>query len=201
MYVLRDWKEYLGESFLIIFSVLLALFLTEFINNLHEKSDTKEMLGNIKAELTKNKEAETAQYAYEKQVLARIDSALANKALQAKIVADDQFNDKLLFPEGVVNRDLSSTAWDIARQHNLAAKLNFKLVSQLTDLYADQSRILKLEDEVAGVIFSRESRNPANAHLTLVLLRDNYRGWAFDRAPCLLKRYNDAIKAIDENGE
>ncbi len=31
VYVLRDWKEYLGESFLIMFSVLLALFLTEYI--------------------------------------------------------------------------------------------------------------------------------------------------------------------------
>jgi hypothetical protein len=28
VYVLRDWKEYLGESALIIFSVLLALILT-----------------------------------------------------------------------------------------------------------------------------------------------------------------------------
>ena len=29
----RDWKEYIGESLLIIFSVVLALILTEFVNN------------------------------------------------------------------------------------------------------------------------------------------------------------------------
>ncbi len=48
VYVLRDWKEYLGESFLIIFSVLLALFLTEYITKQHEKNETHELLKNIK---------------------------------------------------------------------------------------------------------------------------------------------------------
>ena len=31
----RNWKEYLGESLLIIFSVLLALFTTEYISKQH----------------------------------------------------------------------------------------------------------------------------------------------------------------------
>src|ERR1700749_3869641 len=79
VYVLRDWKEYLGESALIIFSVLLALFLTEYFSNLHEKNQTKELLNNIKEELVKNKKAEQEQYTYEKQVLKNIDSALTHK--------------------------------------------------------------------------------------------------------------------------
>ena len=58
VYVLRDIKEYLGESVLIIFSVLLALVLTEYFNGLHEKNETKELLKNIKEELVKNKKAE-----------------------------------------------------------------------------------------------------------------------------------------------
>ena len=37
--VVRNWKEYLGECALIVFSVLLALVLTEYFNGLHEKSD------------------------------------------------------------------------------------------------------------------------------------------------------------------
>jgi hypothetical protein len=44
VYVLRDWKEYLGESALIIFSVLLALVLTEYFNNLHDKKETRKYL-------------------------------------------------------------------------------------------------------------------------------------------------------------
>ncbi len=48
VYVLRDWKEYAGESLLIIFSVLLALVLTEFINNIHDKNETRDLLNNIR---------------------------------------------------------------------------------------------------------------------------------------------------------
>src|ERR1700759_3372942 len=85
VYILRDWKEYLGESFLIIFSVLLALVLTEYINNQREKKETRELLNNIKEELIKNKQAELDQYNYQKMVLKNIDSALKSKSFQEKI--------------------------------------------------------------------------------------------------------------------
>jgi hypothetical protein len=68
VYVLRNWKEYLGESTLIVFSVLLTLFLTEYISSLHDKKETKEILKNIKEELIKNKRAEEEQYAYQKNI-------------------------------------------------------------------------------------------------------------------------------------
>lgn len=97
-----------------------------------------------------------------------------------------------------MNRDLSTVAWDIAKGQNLAGRVNFKLTSQLTDLYGSQARILKLEDEIAGVFLNRESRNPANVHLTLILLRDNYKGWAYDRGLALIKLYGTAIAAIDK---
>src|SRR5437588_946719 len=76
VYVLRDWKEYLGESFLIIFSVLLALVLTEYINNQREKNETRELLNNIKGELIRNRQFEVDIYSYQKMVLKNIDSAL-----------------------------------------------------------------------------------------------------------------------------
>ena len=47
VYAKRDLKEYFGESILIVFSVLLALFLTEGISKLHEKQKTKLLLKSI----------------------------------------------------------------------------------------------------------------------------------------------------------
>jgi hypothetical protein len=199
VFTIRDWKEYVGESLLIIFSVLLALMLTEWFNKLHEQSETHKMLANIRAELVKNKMSETNQYHYEKMVLAKIDSALHNKEALARIVTDNEFHFELIFPDGVMHGgDLSTVAWEIAREHNISSRIGFPLMSRLTDLYEDQARILKLEDKVGSVILDRESRNPANTAVTLTLIRDNYRGWAFDRAPGLLVQYDEAIKAIDE---
>ena len=49
--VVRNWKDYFGESLLIVFSVILALGLTEVINNINEKRRTKEILHQLKEEL------------------------------------------------------------------------------------------------------------------------------------------------------
>ncbi len=198
VYVLRDFKEYLGESALIIFSVLLALILTEYITNLHEKKATGELLNNIKQELINNKTAEQEQYAYQKQVLKNIDSALNSKAFQQKIISNDEFNLRYIAPEGVVNRDLNTVAWDIAKSNNISSKASFELISKLTDIYNNQARIDKVEEKVADVLLSRESRKPENIHATLILMRDNYKGWAFDRAQSLIAKYDAAIKMMDE---
>ena len=198
VYILRDWKEYLGESFLIIFSVLLALVLTEYINNQREKKETRELLNNIKEELIKNKQAEVDQYNYQKMVLRNIDSALKSKSFQQKILSNDEFHLDYIAPEGVVNRDLNTVAWDIAKSHNITTKASFALIAKLTDIYNNQARIDKVEEKVANVILSWESRRPENIHETLMLMRDNYKGWAFDRAPAQIARYDSAIKMLDE---
>ncbi|HTE01381.1 MAG TPA: hypothetical protein VK668_18975 [Mucilaginibacter sp.] len=200
VYVLRDWKEYLGESVLIMFSVLLALFLTEYISNLRDKKETREIMTNIKEELIKNKKAEEEQYAYQKMVLKNIDSALKSKEFQQKIISNDEFHLKYLAPDGILYRDLSTVAWDVAKGHNITSKINFDLVSKLTSIYADQARIDKLEDKVADVFLKYESRRQENIHASLVLMRDNYKGWAFDRAPGLIFKYGEAIKLMEKEG-
>ena len=200
VYVLRDWKEYLGESFLIMFSVLLALFLTEYITKQHEKSETHELLKNVKEELIKNKKAEQEQYAYQKMVLKNIDFASKSKEFQHKIVNNDEFSLKLLAPDGVSYRDLSTVAWEVAKGHDIISKADFKLISKLTGIYLDQARIDKLEDKVADIFLRYESRRQENIHVSLVLMRDNYKGWAFDRAPGLIAQYDEAIKLMESEG-
>jgi hypothetical protein len=198
IYTIRDWKEYLGESLLIIFSVLLALILTEWLTRLHEQGETHDLLMNIRAELVKNKQSLSAQYEYEKMVIRRIDSFLVHKELQQQIVTNNEFHYKLIFPDGVLHGgDPSTVAWEVAKEHAISGRISFPLMSRLTDLYEDQGRIGKLEDKVGGVILDRDSRNPANTAVTLQLIRDNYKAWAFDRAPGLIFQYDEAVKAID----
>lgn len=201
VYVQRDMKEYIGESLLIVFSVVLALFLTEFINKQKEKEQTKDMLTNIKNELIKNKKAEEEQYAYHQGVLKRIDSALNDPAIQQKLLTGSQFHFGYIAPHGILLHDLSKVAWQVGESHDIISKIDFKLVEQLTDIYDNQARIDKLEDGIAGVMFNYNSRNISNIHETLILVRDNFKGWAFDRAPNLIKKYGEAIKAIDETNK
>ena len=194
----RNWKEYLGESLLIIFSVLLALFTTEYISKQHEKENNRTILTSIVNELKHNKVSIQEMQEYNLKVLANIDSALVNKNLQNQLVSNDEFHLKIIAPQGVLYRYLDNEAWTIAKNNNIMSKIEVQSASMLAKVYEDQDRITKVENEVAKIIFDRESRNPAKIHATLILIRDVYHGWAVDRVPNLLTKIDSAINKIAE---
>jgi hypothetical protein len=198
VYPIRDWKEYLGESFLIVFSVFLALFLTEHINKLHEKENTKMLLRGISAELNHNKKAIQEMQAYDSMVFEKIDSALADKKIQKKLVSKDEFHLDVIAPHGIQYRFLDNDAWAIGKSNNIISKIDIETVSILTKVYENQDRIAKIEDEVAKVIFDRSSRDPRQVRKTLILIKDIYRGWVVDRVPGLLSQMDSAVVKIEK---
>lgn len=193
----RDWKEYLGESLLIIFSVALAIIVTEIISTLHEKQQTKEVLDQLRTELITNKKAEEEQYRYHLMVLKNIDSALHTPSFAQKFINNGEINlNNTIAPHGLLRHDLNDVAWQVAKQTNIFSKIDLDTYSLLTDIYNNQDRITKSEGEIADVLLSWESRKPENLRTTLILVRDNYHGWAVDRAPGLLKLYQQAIDRL-----
>jgi hypothetical protein len=197
VYTVRDWKEYVGEALLIIFSVLLALIVTEYISNLREKENTRDTLKNISAELGHNQKAIREMNEYNLQVLTKIDSALVNKKLQDELISNDEFHLEVIAPQGVLYRYLDNEAWTIAKNNNVMSKVDGETIAMLTKVYEDQGRMMKVEDEVAKVIFDRASRDPKQVHTTLILIRDIYHGWAVDRAGDLLQKIDNTIKKVD----
>ena len=197
VYTVRDWKEYVGEALLIIFSVLLALIMTEYISNLREKENTRDTLKNISAELRHNKKAIREMNEYNLQVLTKIDSALVNKKLQDELISNDEFHLDVIAPQGVLYRYLDNEAWTIAKSNNVMSKVDGETIAMLTKVYEDQGRMMKVEDEVAKVIFDRASRDPKQVHTTLILIRDIYHGWAVDRTGDLLQKIDKTIKKVD----
>jgi hypothetical protein len=196
VYAVRDWKEYLGESLLIMFSVLLALILTEFINNLHDKENTRDVLHSVVDELKLNRAAIVEMRKYNISVLANIDSTLASKDRQKQFISDGEFHLNIIAPEGVLYRYLDDAAWSIARNNNIIAKLDVETVALLTRVYDDQAKMMKVEDEVAKVIIDRASRDPQQVRVTLILIRDLYHGWAVDRTDGLIKQIDRTIARL-----
>jgi hypothetical protein len=192
----RNAKEYLGESLLIVFSVVLALLLTELFNKLHESSRQKEILRQLREELIANKNAEELQYKYQLMVLHNIDSAITHPLFANQFLDSGRMHLKPIAPDGILKRDLSDVVWQIARQNNVFANLDIDTYRLLNDIYEQQMRITKIEDEAASVLLAFESRKPENARATLILLSDNYHGWAVDRAPGLIKNYEEAIDKL-----
>ncbi|MGZ3881682.1 MAG: hypothetical protein ACXVBF_10110 [Flavisolibacter sp.] len=195
--IVRDWKEYLGESFLIVFSVVLALVLTEWVNKANERQQTKEIINQVKEELIHNKQEEIGQYNYHQQVLRTIDSALADPKFANRIMNNNEFHLELLAPQGILHGDLEDVAWQLARSHNLSSTLDIPTLTLLTSIYNDQQRIIKVEDEIGKLLLGPDSRKTENLRLTFILIRDNFRGWATYRVPDLLKKYDYAIATLN----
>ncbi len=194
--IVRNWKEYLGESLLIVFSVALAIILTEVFTKIHENNQTREVLHQLRQELINNNESEEIQYKYHLMVLHNIDSALHDEKFRKKFLDSGQIHLKVIAPDGVMREDLNDFAWQVAKQNNIFSKLDLRTYSMLTDIYDNQQRIIKSEDEIGKLLLSFESREPENAKATLILMRDNYHAWAVDRAPALLNKYKKAIDAL-----
>ena len=194
----RNWREYLGESLLIVFSVILALFLTERFTKLHEEHQTHQVLRQLRDELISNKKGEEEQYAYHSQILKKIDSALNNSVFAQKFIIDGKVNFAVITPPPhvVLLHDLNNVAWQVAKQNNIFSKLDLSTYSLLTDIYNNQDRITKSEEEIANVLLSWESRKPENLRTALILVRDNYHAWAMDRVPSLLRKYTEAIDKL-----
>ncbi len=198
VYPIRDWKEYAGESILIIFSVLLALLLSEFLNKQHEKEVTANLIKNIVEELNKDKKSIQEMQAYNLRVLAKIDTILADKNLQEKVVNNDEFNLKVFAPNGVLYRYLDEVAWTIAKNNNIMSRVDKETISVLTQIYDDMGRIGKVEEDAAKIFLDPGSRDPKAAHRTLVLFRDVYHGWAVDRVPGLLYLIDKTIADLEK---
>jgi hypothetical protein len=196
----RNWKEYLGESLLIVFSVFLALFLTERVSNIREEREARQVLRQLREELIDNKNAVDSQYRYHLQVIQNINAALANPALAQKFINNGEVDSTLspIAPRGVLIRDLNDVAWQLAKQINVFSKIDLNTYGLLTDIYNNQQRITKTEDEIGRLLLSYESRKTENLRMTLILMRDNYHAWAVDRAPRLLNLYERAIEQLKD---
>lgn len=71
-------------------------------------------------------------------------------------------------------------------------------MSLLNNISRQHSKIEKIEDEIAKVLLTRESRRPDNLRETLILVKDNYMGWSIYRTPALLQTYTVAIGKLKE---
>ena len=193
---IRNWREYLGESLLIVFSVVLALVLTEWFAKLHEQGQTRQVLRQLREELINNRKAEQQQYRYHLAVLRNIDSALNHPTFAQKFMNNGVLDLTTIAPQGVMSRDLNDVAWQLAKQNNVVSKIDLHTYSLLTDIYDNQQRIIKAEDEIGKILLSWESRKPENLRTTLTLVKDNYHAWAVDRAPALIEEYGHAIDEL-----
>ncbi len=194
----REWKEYLGECLLIVFSVILALGLTEYFTSLHDNKKANEILHQLHEELMNNKQDAQKQYDYHLQVFKTIDSAEKNPLFAKQFLDSGKVHLNVIFYKGVLLNDLNDVAWQQAKQNDVFSRIDYKTYSLLTDIYNSQERFLNLEPSIEKILISYDARKPENLQVTLILLHDAIYGWVTERTPHLLKNYQEAIDKLSK---
>lgn len=168
------WKKplprWIGESLLIVLSVILALFLNEYRASIKDRALRRVALDNVKAEMQKNLEIFRAWHPYHREVLDNFAAALGDPSTQEKLVTAQGVVLWRLMPRGLVQTLPSHTAWGTLESSPIVTDLDFETLMTLSRVY-DLQRV-GVEDTIdllKNELSSRETMDEEQLGSTLVL--------------------------------
>lgn len=168
----RNWKKYLLEGILIVFSVMLALFLNKTVERIETNNQRDQAIANIRAELENNLsvvERWTRQHEF---VAGRVNRLLEGKndSLRKQMLNSSIFNIGVLTDNrSIIDANLSNTAWETAKTTQIINEFDFETVQLLTSTYSLQELIMdQTIPEILSLYFDRETHDPGKLDGTLV---------------------------------
>jgi hypothetical protein len=196
---MKKFWHYVLEGFLIVFSVLFALYIENYVENLKTKERKQLALERIRLEIARNSKVlaewmpkHDATY----QLLYR-SSLTNNDSLKKVLLMYNYFNINVLTKqESVFNTILTATAWETAQSTQIASEFDFELMESLTQVYALQSLIMdRTLQEIIGVYLDRNSHDLDNVDDTLKQFEIRYQDLT-GQEKVLASAYNDVLTKL-----
>ena len=167
---MKKFKDYLLEGFLIVFSVLFALFIQNYAEG--RKTDKQKVvaLERIKREIERNAKVLSEWLPHHQGIHARLTNAVENKndSLRIKLSLYNLFNFGVLTNDKqIIQTLLGSTAWETARTTGIINEFDFELVEHLTQTYFLQNTLMTSVNGIAAVYFEASTHDLKNLDTTL----------------------------------
>ncbi|NGP89928.1 hypothetical protein [Fodinibius halophilus] len=168
----KKWKNYLFEGTLIVFSVMLALFLNQVVQNIETSRQKEKAINKITAELERNLSVLENWLTVHDRIRIRTEQIVAGESdsLKQQLIAQPFFNLQILTDDrSFIDSNLSSTAWETAKSTDIVNEFNFETVETLTGVYALQDVIFNQTiQDISKIFFERETHNLENIDATLI---------------------------------
>ena len=196
------WLKLFFESFLIIFSVLLALALNEYLTSRKEAERTRQALLSIREELHSNQEIIKNWHQIHREVLNKIEYYQARPGLHDSLVQNHQFQIKLISKGSLMPNTVRNNAWEIARNTGLLQNFDLAMANTLSNMY-DQQRFCATvtADKLITLLFERQAHQQEKVPETLAILEMTMEELVGQESYLLL-HYNEVLevlnKALDE---
>lgn len=133
-----QFKKYIGEGILIVFSVLFALFINRIAENRDLEKRKQTALTSIRQERYRNSGIMQSWRDQHSQIQAKLDSLLAGqKDSLLQLLAQQDYLDLGLLTDqqSLVAAVLSDTAWESAKSTTLVSEFDVKTIERLTSVY------------------------------------------------------------------
>lgn len=186
------------ESALIIFSVLLALIISEWRNNYNEKVQTEKMLVNLKQEIADNQKFISSLIPYHEKVHERLNHLIETDSLEEKLYVDDSFFLWEAAPYGIIQGTLNDIVWSIAKTDKITNRISLKKSRVLYEVYEQQKIIKFTISKIIDLVVSREINSKDLLKENTVLLNSLFREVSSQEKQ-LDYYYKNAIEALNEN--
>lgn len=167
----KSFGKYLGEGFLIVFSVLFALFINNLAENRQTKKKKRTALESIRKELYKNDSIVGVWRTQHAKISKRIQDLIQGKndSLKNKLLEYDNLELRLLTDnKSLIEAVLSNTAWESAKSSGIVSEFDFDTTQSLTAAYSMQ-KVMTDETvmKILDLYFDRESHDMDNLMPTL----------------------------------
>lgn len=168
----RNWGKYFAEGILIVFSVLLALFLNQLVENYKIGNQKEMVLSSIQKEIETNLKA--VKYINEKhqRFKTNIQAIRSGENDRLKrVLRESDFFDLSIITNGeaLIDQFISNTSWQTAQSIGIISEFDYDLVEQLTLVYALQDIVINQTlKSITETLFDRSTHDMDKLDETLI---------------------------------
>ena len=188
--------ENISQIFLIVFSVVLGLFLSERIEEAKNEKDANKLLSKIKSEVKDNKTLVAHWAPYHKEIAIKLDSLSKDETFIQAFIKDETILFQKILTRGTFMSAMPTRdAWDIAKSHPLIVNFDYDELLILSRVYSQQKVTFDSAYKISEIFLLPDFNSAEKAKLNLNIFRNQMRE-IVAREYQLLNYFNNAAKIL-----
>ncbi len=194
-----DFRHLLIEALLIVFTVLLALALSEWRSNIKEEKTKKAVLNNIIQEIKSNKADLESKMGYHLETSRKIGEYIHSDSLWSTLKYSTGIEAMIqIMSKGLQNPKLQSGAWRSAELSGIVNTFDFETIYSLSTVYQVQAEGPEITWKSMAAYFANPfSYDPANAKTFGEMLQLGFRELHQQEAS-LIRAYQNVLEQLEE---
>lgn len=147
-------KGLIIESILIIFSVMLGLLANDFRASLNKNEAAKLAWQNIRNEISINSNEVRSSLDKQKQLMLRLNKLTDETGYFTK--SEQNFYDVLHKAGGINFPDISTVAWETAKDRGIIESFDYNRLLLLTSINENTAAIRNIDEKILGIIYNKD---------------------------------------------